>query len=440
MSEQSSGFFTFLEKTIMEPMGKVSQFKVVQGIMAAGQATIPFTIVGSMFLVFAILPLTFPFLEGFFSASFERITPIYMAANHATMGVLALYFSLALGYGYTKILADQEGLNLDPFTGALLSMFGFLMTVPMITFEDGIAIQFDAGWERLGTVGIFTAIILAILSVSLYRMCVKRNWVVKMPEEVPEGVARAFTALIPTSVIAFFVIVANGAMIALGTNLFDIVAWPFGFARYLTDNVFGLMFIFFLIQALWIVGIHGANVIMPLISPIALANLDYNIEYVMGNGDYFFVWAGEFTNAYVAIGGSGATLGLVLFLVFLAKSKQLKLIGRASIGPAIFNINEPIIFGVPIIYNPFLAIPFFLAPMVSVAIAFFATNLGFIRPQIANMPWPSPIGLGAFIGSGGDIMAAVVAIICAISAFFIWLPFIKSFDRKLVKEEQENAT
>ena len=436
MTEQNGGFFSFLEKIIMEPMGKVAQFKVVQGIMVAGQATIPFTIVGSMFLVFAILPLTFPFLEGFFATSFERVTPIYMAANNATMGSLALYFALALGYGYTKILADQEGLNLNPFTGALLSMFGFLITIPMITFEDGVAVQFDAGWDRLGTVGIFTAIIMAVISVQLYRMCIERNWIIRMPEEVPEGVARAFTALIPTVVVAFFVIGSNGVMIALGTNLFDIVAWPFGFVRHLTNNVFGLMFIFFLAHALWLVGIHGMNVVLPLVSPIALANLDHNIEYVLGNGDQFFVWGGEFTSAYVTLGGSGATIGLTIFLAFFAKSKQLKLIGRAGIAPGIFNINEPLIFGVPIIYNPFLAIPFFIAPMINVAIAFFATSSGLIRPIIAQMPWPSPAGLGAFIGSGGDVMAAGVAILCSIVSFFIYLPFIKSFDNKLVREEQ----
>ena len=439
MEENSGGFFGFLEKTIMGPLGKMAQFKVVQGIMAAGMATIPFTIVGSMFLVIAILPLTFPALTGIFEASFERVTPIYMAANSATMGVIALYFALALGYGYTQTIADQEGINLNPFSGALLSMFGFLITIPEISFEDGIAVQADAGFGRLGTVGIFTAIIMAIFSVQLYRLCIKRNWIIKMPEEVPEGVSRAFTALIPTAVIALVVIVLNGIMIALGTNLFDIVAWPFGFARYLTDSVFGLMVIFFLVHALWLVGIHGANVIMPLVGPIALANLDYNIEYVTGTGDQFFVWAGEFTNAYITVGGSGATLGLTLFLMFMAKSKQLKLIGRAAIAPGIFNINEPIIFGVPIIYNPFMAIPFFLAPMASVAIAFFAIRLSIVPPMIAAIPWPSPVGLGAFIGTGGSIMAVLVAFICAIAAFFIYLPFAKAYDMKLVKEEKANA-
>jgi PTS system cellobiose-specific IIC component len=427
------GFFGFLEKTVMGPLGKMSTFKVVQGIMAAGMATIPFTIVGSLFLVLAILPQALPFLEGFFSVTFDRVTPIFMVANSATMGVLSLYFALALGYGYTQVIADQEGVNLNPFSGALLALFGFLMTIPMIVFEEGNAVLEAPGWERLGTVGIFTAIILAILSVQLYRLCVKRNWVIKMPEEVPAGVSRAFTALIPAFVVAFVVIILNGLMIAAGTNLFDLVAWPFGFARHLTDNVFGLMFIYFLVHALWLVGIHGANVILPLIGPISLYNMQLNAEGAN------YVWAGEFANAYVTIGGSGATLGFTLFLIFMAKSKQLNVLGKASIGAGIFNINEPIIFGVPMIYNPLLAIPFFLAPMASVAIGFFAIRLELISPMIANMPWPSPVGLGAFIGTGGDWRAAVASIICAVVAFFIYLPFAKMYDNKLVKEEQANA-
>lgn len=121
----------------------------------------------------------------------------------------------------------------------------------------------------------------------------------------------------------------------------------------------------------------------------------------------------------------------------MAKSKQLSVLGKASIVPALFNINEPLIFGVPIIYNPFLALPFFLAPMASASIAFFAIKLEFIKPIIAQMPWPSPIGIGAFIGTGGDIMAALVAVLCAVVSFLIWFPFAKSYDTRLVKEEQE---
>lgn len=444
--EEQNKLFALLERTIMAPLGKVAQFKIVRAIMGAGVATIPFTIVGSMFLVFNVLPTAFPVLEGVFNASFFKVSELYMLANSATMGILALYFCIALGYEYTTIIAEEDELEMSGLNGALLSMFAFFMSIPQLVFDGTMTRVSDVdaslinGWaiggdgpSRLGTVGIFTGIIMAILAVQLYRLCVAKNWIVKMPEEVPLGVARAFTALIPTAVIAFAVILINGILVALGTDTFELVSIPFGFVVNLTDSWLGIMVIYFLVHALWLVGIHGANIIFSILTPITVGNLTENIN----GGNYAL--AGEFNNAYVTVGGSGATLGFCLFLVYMAKSKQLSVLGKASIVPALFNINEPLIFGLPIIYNPFLAIPFFLAPMASASIAYFAIKLEFIKPMIALMPWPSPVGLGAFVGSGGDIKAALVSILCAVAAFLIWFPFAKSYDARLVKEEHEQA-
>ena len=172
---------------------------------------------------------------------------------------------------------------------------------------------------------------------------------------------------------------------------------------------------------------------MGLVNPILLTNMSANLD----GGSYAF--AGEFTNAYVTIGGSGATLGMTLFIAFFAKSEQLKILGKAALGPALFNINEPIIFGMPVVYNPILAIPFMIAPIASASIAFLAVDSGLVAKNIAQMPWPSPVGIGAFVGTAGDIKAGILAIICATVAFLIWFPFIKVYDAKLVKEEQGAA-
>ncbi|MFM0790661.1 PTS cellobiose transporter subunit IIC [Streptococcus suis] len=438
--------FEFLEKYLMGPMGKLSQYKFVRAITAAGMASIPFTIVGSMFLVFNILPLTFshPAFVEFFNNTFAKFSDLYMLANGATMGILALYFNLALGYEFTKIYAEEEGLNLSPLNGALLSMFAFFMTLPQLVFQEGaISLVNDAeaaivnGWaiggsgvNRLGSVGIFTAIIMAVLAVQLYRMCVAKNWVVKMPDSVPDGVSRGFTALIPAFVVAFAVLIINGIFVGLGTDIFQVVAIPFGFVANITNSWLGLMVIYFLVQSLWIVGIHGANIIFAFVTPIALVNMAANNEGAN------IPLAGEFSNMFVTMGGSGATLGLIIYLAYMSKAEQLKMLGRASIAPAIFNINEPIIFGLPIIYNPALAIPFFLAPMASATVGYFAIKLGLCNPVVAQMPWPSPAGIGAFIGTGGDWRAAVVALVCAFVAFLVYLPFIRMYDEKLYKEEQ----
>lgn len=444
--ESGSKMFDTLEKYLLGPMGKVAQWRIVRSIMAAGMASIPFVIVGSMFLVFNVLPETFTFLEGFFNNTFFRISDLYMLANKATMGILALYFGIVMGYEYTRISAEEEDLDLSPVSGALLSMFALFMTVPQIVLSNGEMTLVNQnnedstiihGWEmvedgisRLGSSGIFSAIIMAILAVQLYRLCVKKNLVIKMPDAVPAGVANAFTALIPAFVVAFAVLLINGVLIAFGTDIFKLIALPFGFVVNLTSSWLGIMVIYFLIHALWIVGIHGTNIIYQgFLFPIVMSNLQSNA------GGANIPFAGEFNNAFVIIGGSGATLGLCVFLAFLAKSKQLKVLGKAAIVPGIFNINEPLIFGLPIVYNPFLAIPFFVAPMVTASIAYWAIELEFMKPIIAMMPWPTPIGAGAFISTGGDYMAILVAILCAIVAFIIWFPFIKMYDKKLLAQE-----
>ncbi|GAB1613840.1 PTS cellobiose transporter subunit IIC [Mammaliicoccus lentus] len=446
--ESENKVFAFLEKYLMGPMGKVASFRIVRAIMAAGMACIPFTIVGSMFLVLNVIPQTFTFLEGFWNSTFFKIGDLYMLANKATMGILALYFCLVIGYEYTKIYADEEDLNVNPLNGALLSMFAYFMAIPQLVMEDGKMVLVNIankdmnifkGWEmsadgvtRLGTTGIFTAIIMSIIAVQLYRLCVKRKWIIKMPEAVPEGVSRSFTALIPAFLVAFVILTFTGILVAFNTDIFKIIAVPFGFVVNLTSSWAGILVIYFLIHALWIVGIHGANIIGAFITPIVLSNMQLNIDGAN------IPFAGEFQNTFVIIGGSGATLGLCLFIALLAKSEQLKVLGKASLVPGIFNINEPLVFGLPIVYNPFLAIPFFLAPMVSASIGYWTIKLELVKPIIAQVPWPSPIGFGAFIGTAGSLMAVFVSIICAIVAFLIWLPFIKIYDSKLVEQEKGN--
>ncbi|KXT63930.1 PTS cellobiose transporter subunit IIC [Streptococcus sp. DD04] len=439
--------FEFLEKYLMGPMGKVSTWRPVRAIVAAGMASIPFTIVGSAFLVLSVIPQAFnlQFIVDLWANSFDKIQALYLLAYKCTMGILSLYFAIVIGYEYTKIYVEEEGLNLNPLNGGLLAVFAYFLTIPELTYSKGVisAVTGKAtigGWTvggdsltRLSTSGMFTAILMSILAVQLYRLCVQKNWVIKMPEAVPEGVARSFTALIPGFVIAFAVLFINGIFILFGTDIYKVIAIPFAFVSHITNTWLGIVVIYLLVHALWIVGIHGANIVMGLVSPILLANMAQNVD------GKFIAYAGEFTNSYVTIGGSGATLLLCFYIAFRAKSDQLRMLGKAAMGPAIFNINEPLIFGLPIVYNPMLTIPFILAPIVSASIGYWSVQLGLAGKAIAQTPWPTPIGIGAYVGSGGNIGAFVVALICALAAFVIWYPFIKMYDTKLYKEEMNGA-
>lgn len=439
--------FEFLEKYLMGPMGKVSTWRPVRAIVAAGMASIPFTIVGSAFLVLSVIPQAFniQFIVDLWGNSFDKIQALYLLAYKCTMGILSLYFAVVIGYEYTKIYVEEEGLNLNPLNGGLLAVFAYFLTIPKLTYSKGMISAVTGkttigGWTiggdsltRLSTSGMFTAILMSILAVQLYRLCVKKNWVIKMPEAVPEGVARSFTALIPGFVIAFAVLFINGIFILFGTDIYKVIAIPFAFVSHITNTWLGIVVIYLLVHALWIVGIHGANIVMGLVSPILLANMAQNVD------GKFIAYAGEFTNSYVTIGGSGATLLLCFYIAFRAKSDQLRMLGKVAMGPAIFNINEPLIFGLPIVYNPILTVPFILAPIVSASIGYWSVQLGLAGKAIAQTPWPTPIGIGAYVGSGGNIGAFVVALICALAAFVIWYPFIKMYDTKLYKEEINSA-
>lgn len=438
--------FEFLEKYLMGPMAKVSAWRPVRAIVAAGRASIPFTIVGSMFLVLSVIPQAFPvsFIETIWENLIDKLSPLYLQAYNCTMGILSLYFAIVIGYEYTKIFVDEEDLNVDPVYGALLSVFAFFLTIPELvisnnTFDylnvDGATIN---GWtiggnslDRLSTSGMFTAVLMSILAVQLYKTCIR--WAVKMPDAVPEGVSRSFSALISAAVVAIVVLIINGVFVALGTDIYNVVAIPFGFVKNIANSWIGIVVIYLLVHTSWIVGIHGANIVMGLVTPILLANMAEN-----ANGAQI-AYAGEFTNSYVTMGGSGAMLLACVWLAFAARSSQLKMLGRAAMGPAIFNINEPLIFGLPVVYNPILALPFMIAPIVAATIGYWSIKLGFAAVSIMQTPWQTPIGLGAYVGSGGSIGALITALLCAVASFIIWYPFLKMYDNQLLKEESAEA-
>lgn len=447
--------FDFLEKYIMGPMTTLSQFRMIRSITQAGMASISFTIVGSVFLILNVLPQAFPVLEGLWAMSFNHITEIYMLANHATIGCIAIYFLIGTAFEYARILSEEDGIDIKPINAVLMSIMALFMLAPQVGVVDGLIsritniVQEDGaytsvvynGWEvggdgpaNFGATGIFCAFIIAWFSVRIYALCVDKNIVIKLPDVVPDGVARSFTALVPGVFVALVCMIIQAAFMAFGTNFYDFIAIPFGFVVNIVGTYPGMIVIYFLIHALWLVGIHGATIVTSPLTAVALSNLAMNAE-----GTGIGVYAGEYNNAFVTLGGSGCTLGLTILMLVLAKSEQLKAIGKAEIVPAFFNINEPLIFGLPVVYNPSLAVPFIIAPIVAMSISYWAIALGIIPPVIVQMPWPTPIALGAFISTGGSIMAPLVAILDVVVATLIYFPFFKRFDNQLYKEEQEKA-
>ncbi|WP_125582695.1 PTS transporter subunit EIIC [Lacticaseibacillus suibinensis] len=441
-------FFGFLEKRLLPPLNKVANTKVVRGIMNASLAAVPFTIVASIFLILNNLPTIFPFAATFFQNTLLRFSAFYSIGNTMALGTIAVYYSLAIGYYYIEEYRKAGEEKLNAFTGSILSLFAFLMTIPSIIWKNGAAVGVSTkvventgsvnglalanGWiTRFGGVGIFISIIMGILAVQVYRFCVNRDLTIKMPEGVPAGVSRSFASLIPLVLVAFIVIIIVSILGFLGTDIHALLSAPFGFVKYLTGSWLGMVIILLLIHLLWIVGVHGTAIIKnSFINPILLVALTENI-----NGSHN-IFAGDFINMWVFLGGAGGTLGLALLMNFAAKSKQLKILGHTAIIPAIFNINEPIIFGAPIVYNPYLIIPFLVNPIVSASLAYFAIKIGIVGVVNTAIAWVLPVGVGAWLGTGGNIPAVILAFINLAISIAIYYPFFRMYDQKLLAEEK----
>lgn len=431
---------------MMKILGKFSGSRFVRAIMDAGYSIIAFSIIGSMFLVLTVLTqvITAKGFVDFYNNTFGRFNNIYTVIYNATMGIIAIYFA----YNYADIYRKEENLLLDPLNAVFLTLMGLFITVPQLVWKGGNTVFVNilkkdnviaggygvsgSGLTRIGATGIFTGLIVAWLTVQIYRFCIKHNWRIKMPASVPSGVANSFTALIPGFVIAIVIALIDVILIVLGTDIFQLLFIPFSFVSNIANTWWGVLIIFFLIHFLWWFGIHGATIISSFYQAIVLSNMAAN-----ASGAHY-VFAGEFSNAFVIMGGSGATLGMALWMAFASRSKQLRELGKLEAVPAVFNINEPLLFGLPIVYNVRLFVPFLLAPMTCSMVAYAAIATHLVPKIIVQQPWPIPVGLGGMMATA-SWQGAVLALVNAVVAFLIWYPFIKHYDNELLKKEQAGA-
>lgn len=447
MNDTTKASFT---DRVTKMAGRFAGTRFVRAIMDAGFSVIPFSIVGAIFLILTVLPQAFP-IPGFaevYAKSVGKFIPLFQVVYNATMGILALIFAGTFTYSYTSIYAKEEKLNLKPLNAVWMFMMAFFITVPQLLWKNG-SIQFEqsldpknivgggyavsaGGITRIASIGIFTGLVVAWITVQIYRFTIKHNWQIKMPASVPPGVANSFSALIPGVCIAVVVALIELVFVMLGTDIFKVLYIPFSFISDITNTWWGFLIILFLIHALWWFGIHGATIVGSFTTAIALANVQAN------KGGAFNFFAGDPGNAFVTIGGSGATLGVAIWLAWRARSAQLKEIGRLELVPAIFNINEPLIFGAPIVYNVQLLIPFILAPMASGLVAYLGISSKLVPKIILQQPWPTPVGLSGFVATA-SWKGAVLSIVCALVAFLVWYPFIKHYDNVLLKQEQAKA-
>lgn len=429
-----NGFVGFIEQKLMPVANKVGMQRHMVAIRKGIIATLPLTIVGSFFTIL----LNFP-IESV-AAFIEPYREVLDIPFRYTVGLLALYAT----FGIASSLAKSY--KLDSLTAGILATMSFLITAaPPIRVLESVEGVIDAGRfinvANLGSGSLFGAIVTAILSVEIYRFFIVKNITIKMPDGVPPEVTNSFMALIPGgAILVLFWVIRhiigfdiNGFLSNLLMPLKDVLAG---------NSLFGGLLTVFLICFFWVLGIHGPAIMGPVIRPFWDISIAENMEVFQSTGNAHElpnIFTEQFLQWFVWIGGAETTLALVVLFLF-SKSNYLKQLGRLSILPGIFNINEPVIFGAPIVMNPILGIPFLVAPLITTTISYFATTTGIVPMMAARLGFAIPAPIAAWMSTNWSVAAGILVVVNFLITLAIYYPFFKVFEKQQLEREEGQAT
>lgn len=427
-------FFEILETKLMPVFAKVGTQRHVLAIRDGVVATIPLTVIGGLSLIIANPPFDpKTTTSGFGKMWLDFAVPNKFALSmpfYMTMALMSIFAAMAIGYSLSN------SYKMNPLNGSILALMTHLMMSAQAISVDKVGRLLPT--QYLDGQGIFTAIIAGIVAVEVTRFLKQKNFTIKMPDGVPPAIANSFDALVPALVLVLLVypmtlVIKSASGVAFPQFIMNLFK-PLISA---VDSPLGVVFVALLAQLLWAVGIHGSSVVGAIANPFKEANLAANAAAHAAGEAMPTIFTTPFWSFYIVIGGSGATLALVFFYL-RSRSAHLKSIGKVSLLPAIFNINEPIIFGSPMVFNPALFIPFIIAQPICALLAYYATKFGLVGRSFATVPWTTPAPLGAVIASA-DWRSAVLVLVLAAIAGVIYYPFIKAYEKTLVKQEAEAA-
>lgn len=424
----------FLEKHLMPIAGKVGNQKHIQAIRDGIIVTMPLTIIGSLFLIIGNFPIE-SYTKWLGETGIAEKLSYPVTASFGLMGIIA-----CIGISYRL----SEKYNVDPLTGAVLSFCTFILVtpyqIPFLQDTPNKGEVMGVSFNFLGSGGLFVGLIMAVLTVEVYRIIVQKDIIIKMPDGVPPAVSKSFAALIPG-----FVVITMAWLIKLGLmytpfeDMHNVVRVLLVKPLTLVGGTYwGAIIVTLLIHLLWMTGIHGAALIMGIISPVTNTLMGENLAAYQAHTDIPNVVTTQFFDIFQSMGGSGVTFSLAVILFLFSKSKQLKEIGKLAIGPAFFNINEPILFGLPIVMSPIMMIPFILAPVSVVTVSYWAMKLGLVAKLVGvAIPWTTPPILGGYLATGNKMSGAVLQAFNMVLTFVIYYPFFKLLDKQKQKEEGE---
>lgn len=408
---------------------KISKNKYLTAIKDGFLAAMPVILFSSIFILLAAIP---PIFGVKLPADFEAwLWKIY----DYTMGIVGLLVAGTTARCLAQNVNREmpEGKVINETSVMLASICGMLLlAIPKV---DGAFVA-----DYMGTKGILSAFVSAFITVNMYKFCIKRDITIKMPKEVPGSISQNFRDIFPFSFAVF-----TCAMIDLAAR-FAINA-PFGemFAKLLSplfsgaESYFGMALIWFLIPLFWFVGVHGPSVVKPGLSAPLYGNTEENLKLFNAGEHPFHSLTENFGNFVGELGGTGATFIVPIIFILFMRSKQLKAVGKASIIPVMFAVNEPLLFAAPIILNPYFFIPFIVAPVANVLIGkAFIDFLG-MNGFMYVLPWATPGPIGTVLCTGFQPISILLSVVLLAVDFAIYFPFCKAYDAVLVKQEAERA-
>lgn len=424
----------FINEKLLPPILKFVNTKAITALRNGMLYTMPFTIIGSIFLLLANFPI--PAVADWVTSS--GLAVYFNEAFGASFGIMSIFAVMGIANSYVK----EEGFEGLP--AGMIALVIFLLTQhSSATNEETNAVVtnvIEKTWT--GGQGMISAIIVGLFVGWAYSWFLKRDIRIKLPEQVPANVANSFTALIPATVITtvalvVYVIFDKVFNTTVLEAIYKLIQAPM---QGVTDTFGGAMMLGFLVPFLWFFGVHGSTLVGGIMGPILTANslentaiLNSGKELTIANGGHIVTQ--QFLDQFMTVTGAGMTIGIVMFMVMFARSAQFKQLGRLALLPAIFNINEPILFATPIVMNPIMALPFILTPMVSGVITYFALYSGLVPLFTAVVvPWTTPPIISGFL-IGGFRTALLQAIVLVVG-FFIYLPFVRKVDSLNYLQEQ----
>ncbi|MBS0905374.1 PTS cellobiose transporter subunit IIC [Pantoea dispersa] len=430
-----------IERYVLPAALKVAGQKHVLSVRDGIILNMPFMLIGSFFLIFAYLPIPAwgHLMADLFGDSWRNklLYPV-----RATYDIMALISSFGIAYR----LAEKYR-TLDPLTSGAMALVAFVMTIPqqmLFAPVEGAPAQLVTGVlpiSLIGSQGLFVAIVIALLSTEIYRFVHSRNLVIKMPEGVPPAVAKSFLALVPGFCVLAVVLLLRLAVEASPFHdINNLIATVIGLPMHHVGGTLpGMIFSVLLIGILWTLGLHGDAIVLVFIQPVWLSNMSENLEAFQHNQPIPHIFTQQFYDLWIAPGGTGALLGLVIFMLIRARSRQMKQLGKIAAPAALFNISEPLVFGIPLVMNPYLFLPFILTPVLLVIVSWAAMSSGLVAPPAGiALPFTTPIFVSGYLATGGHISGTVLQVVNLTISLVVYYPFFRVWDRLKLREEQQN--